>query len=142
MNDLLIVSLFGLKEIYGKEPIFLIYNKGVSAAIATFESETAAQIFCINFHKLKIKEKYFLQPHISNFIRLRLNSKIHFYTTSNNTAHFGFAISSNRLSLLKTNSKSFDGKTITEYMQYNIERKQIKTGIENQNNIKKNEFKK
>lgn len=142
MNDLLIVSLFGLKEIYGKEPVFLIYNKGVSAAIATFESEIAAQAYCIHFHALKIKEQYFLRPHTTKLIRLITSSEIPLYTIANFKAHFRHSTLDNRITLIKINTKLIDGNSITEYMQFTIEKKQIKDEIESQSIIKRFEHKK
>lgn len=142
MNDLLIVSLFGLKEIYGKEPVFLVYNKGVSAAIATFESEIAAQAYCFHFHELKIKKQYFLRPHITKPIRLITISKTPLYTVANFKAHFNYATLDNRITLIKINSKLIDGKTIAKYMQSTIEKKQIKDEIESQSIIKGFEHKK
>lgn len=48
MVKYIIIKIYGLKNIFRHEPIFMVYRTDLSAALADFNSEDAAQLYCNN----------------------------------------------------------------------------------------------
>lgn len=138
MSDLIIIAMFGLKSIYGKEPIFLVYNKGNSSALASFDSEFSAQKFCISLNDLFIRKNYFILKHNAYPINFK---NIKPYMMGFRKAVLIHDVSSNQISLEKINSKETNSQTIEQYMQSKIEKDQILESLNKKAHNIKNEFK-
>ena len=48
MAKYIIIKIYGLGNIFRQEPIYMVYRTGLSAALADFISEDAAQLYCNN----------------------------------------------------------------------------------------------
>lgn len=48
MVKYIIIKIYGLENIFRQEPIFMVYRTDLSAALADFISEDAAQLYCNN----------------------------------------------------------------------------------------------